>query len=58
VTKAIAPHSRGTVQFDTPVLGNTSWSATADQELEVGTRVTIKEVQGQLISVIPMPPSH
>ena len=58
VTKAIAPHSRGTVQFDTPVLGNTSWSATADQKLEVGTRVTIKEVQGQLISVIPMPLSH
>jgi membrane protein implicated in regulation of membrane protease activity len=58
VTKAIAPHKRGTVRFDTPVLGNTSWSATADQTLEVDTRVTIKEVQGQLISVIPAPRSN
>jgi membrane protein implicated in regulation of membrane protease activity len=58
VTKTIAPHKRGTVRFDTPVLGNTSWSATADQTLEVDTRVTIKEVQGQLISVIPAPRSN
>ena len=53
VTKSIAPHTRGSVRFDTPVLGNSSWSATADQDLEIGTRITIKEVQGQLISVIP-----
>jgi len=53
VTKAIAPHTRGTVRFDTPVLGNSTWSATSDLELVVGTRVTIQEVQGQLISVIP-----
>ena len=58
VTKAIAPHKRGAVRFDTPVLGNTTWSATADQTLEVDTRVTIKEVQGQLISVIPAPRSN
>ena len=57
VTKAIAPHTRGTVRFDTPVLGNTSWSATSNLELEVNTRVTIQEVQGQLISVIPAPQS-
>ena len=57
VTKAIAPHTRGTVRFDTPVLGNSSWSATSDLELEVGTRVTIHEVQGQLLSVIPAPQS-
>ena len=57
VTKAIAPHARGTVRFDTPVLGNSSWSATSDLELEVGTRVTIHEVQGQLISVILAPQS-
>ena len=53
VTTAIAPHQRGKVHFDTPVLGNSTWSATADQTLKVNTRVTIKEVQGQLISVIP-----
>ena len=58
VTEAIAPHQRGKVRFDTPVLGNSSWSATADEVLKVNTRVTIKEVQGQLISVIPAPQSN
>jgi membrane protein implicated in regulation of membrane protease activity len=53
VTKAIAPHTRGTVKFDTPVLGNSSWSATADLEIKVNTRVIIKDVKGQLISVVP-----
>ena len=53
VTQAIAPHKRGKVRFDTPVLGNSTWSATSDLNLEIGTRVTIQEVQGQLIFVIP-----
>ncbi len=51
VTKAIAPHRRGTVIFDTPVLGNTVWHATAAAELSEGTRVRIVEVNGQLIEV-------
>ncbi len=53
VTEAIAPHHRGAVRFDTPVLGNTVWRATSDMELAEGSRVSIKEVQGQLIRVIP-----
>ena len=55
VTQSIAPHKRGKVRFDTPVLGNSTWSATSDLNLEMGTRVTIQEVQGQLISVSPAP---
>ena len=51
VTEAIAPHRRGKVIFDTPVLGNTVWHATAAAELPVGTRVRIVEVNGQLIEV-------
>ena len=57
VTQAIAAHKRGKVRFDTPVLGNSTWSATSDLELKVDTRVIIQEVQGQLISVIPAAPS-
>lgn len=53
VTQTIAPHARGKVRFDTPVLGNSTWSATSDMELKINTRVIIKEVQGQLINVIP-----
>jgi len=58
VTEEIAPHKRGKVRFDTPVLGNTVWSATSEQTLDVNTRVTVQEVQGQLISVIPAASSN
>jgi len=51
VTKSIAPHSRGKVTFDTPVLGNTSWTATATQNIAKDTRVKIVEIHGQLIEV-------
>jgi len=51
VVEEIHPHSRGKVSFDTPVLGSTKWSATAEETLEVGTRIRIVEVNGQLIRV-------
>ena len=55
VTETIEAHSRGKVKFDNPVLGNTVWHASADQTLNVGERVTIEEVNGQLIKVVPVP---
>ena len=54
VTETIEVHSRGKVKFDAPVLGNTVWHASADQTLNIGERVTIKEVNGQLIKVVPV----
>lgn len=51
VTEDIKPHDRGKVDFDTPVLGNTSWHATADMDISKGSRVKIIEVNGQLIKV-------
>ncbi len=54
VTESIEAHSRGKVKFDDPVLGNTIWHASADQTLNVGDRVTINEVNGQLIKVVPV----
>jgi membrane protein implicated in regulation of membrane protease activity len=51
VTKSIAPHSRGKVTFDTPVLGNTSWTATSTQNIAKDTRIKIVEIHGQLIEV-------
>ncbi len=56
VSKEIAPHRRGTVVFDTPVLGSTSWSATASESIAEGSRVRILEVNGQLINVAPIQP--
>jgi len=51
VTETIHPHKRGKVIFDTPVLGNTEWHATANDELAEGSRIKIVEVNGQLIEV-------
>jgi len=51
VLKEILPNRRGEVVFDIPVLGNTTWVATSDEELSEGSRVEIVEVNGQLIKV-------
>jgi len=51
VIEEIHPHDRGKVIFDTPVLGNTTWHATAKKHISKDTRVKIIEVNGQLIEV-------
>ena len=54
VMESIQPYSRGKVTFDSPVLGNTSWHATAKVDIDEGTRVKIVEINGQLIQVEPI----
>ncbi len=51
VKEEIAPHHRGKVVFDTPVLGNASWYATARMRIPEGARVKIVQISGQLIEV-------
>jgi len=51
VNQEIHPYKRGKVTFDTPVLGNTTWHATATEQIEKGARVKINEINGQLIAV-------
>ena len=51
VTQEIPAHKRGKVLFDTPVLGNSSWHATAEEAIPKDTRVKITEVNGQIIEV-------
>ena len=53
VMEEIQPHSRGKVTFDTPVLGNTSWHATAKVAITKNSRIKIVEINGQLIEVEP-----
>ena len=53
VIEEIQPHSRGKVTFDTPVLGNTSWHATAKVAITKNSRIKIVEINGQLIEVEP-----
>lgn len=51
VEKEISANKRGSVRFDTPVLGNTTWFATSKESISEGSRVSIVEVKGQLIEV-------
>jgi len=51
VEKNIKINERGTVYFDTPVLGNSRWTATSKENLTPNTRVKIVEIKGQLIEV-------
>lgn len=51
VIKKIEPNGRGEVAFDTPVLGNSTLIATSDEAIDVGKRVKIVKVKGQLIEV-------
>jgi len=51
VEKEIKPNARGRVRFDSPVLGNTVWTATSKEELPLNSRVKIIEIKGQLIEV-------
>ncbi len=50
----ISPERRGRVRFDTPVLGNSSWPASASDPIPAGTRVRIVRISGQLIEVEPL----
>lgn len=54
VTEEIQPHNRGVVIFDTPVLGNTSWPATAKSIISKDSRIQIVQINGQLIEVEPI----
>jgi len=54
VIHEIKPHKRGKVTFDTPILGNTTWTATSNTNIAKNTRVKIVEVHGQLIEVTPI----
>jgi len=54
VIEDIEPFRRGKVIFDTPVLGNTSWHATAKININKKTRIQIVQINGQLIEVEPI----
>ena len=51
IEKETLPNNRGTVRFDSPVLGNTVWTATSKEKIEPNSRVKIVEIKGQLIEV-------
>ena len=51
VEEPIDANGRGKVKFNTPILGNTIWYATAKEDIPILSRVKIVKVKGQLIEV-------
>ena len=51
VEEPIDANGRGKVKFNTPILGNTIWHATAKEDIPILSRVKIVKVKGQLIEV-------
>jgi len=51
VIEDVTPQKRGKVRFEVPVLGNSVWSVTSEQNIPKGEKVKIVEVNGQLIKV-------
>ena len=51
VEEPIEANGRGKVKFNTPILGNTIWYATAKEDIPLLANVRIVNVKGQLIEV-------
>ena len=51
VIEPIRANERGKVRFNTPILGNTVWVATAKEDIDVSSKVKIVNVIGQIIEV-------
>jgi membrane protein implicated in regulation of membrane protease activity len=46
VTREIKPFQKGAVQFQKPIMGDDKWEALADNEIAVGERVELVDVEG------------
>jgi membrane protein implicated in regulation of membrane protease activity len=51
VIEPIKANERGRVRFNSPILGNTIWIATAKEDIEVSSKVKIINIIGQIIEV-------
>jgi len=51
VTRDIRPFEKGQIRFQKPVLGDESWEALADEEIRMGERVRVLDVEGNTLKV-------
>lgn len=54
IVARVAPFRAGKVRFQKPVIGSEVWDCTAEQELDVGTRVRVARVEGNKVQVEPV----
>lgn len=51
VTRDIRPYEKGQIRFQKPILGDDVWESVADEEIRVGERVRVLEVEGNTLKV-------
>jgi inner membrane protein len=51
VTREIRPHGTGEVRFQKPLLGADVWESMADEEIRMGERVRVLDVEGNILKV-------
>lgn len=51
VTRDIRPYEKGQVRFQKPILGDEVWESVAEEEIRVGERVRVLEVEGNTLKV-------
>jgi inner membrane protein len=51
ITREIRPFEKGQIRFQKPVLGDDVWDAIADEEIRIGERVKVLDVEGNLLKV-------
>lgn len=51
VTRDIRPYEKGQIRFQKPILGDEVWESVSDEEIRIGERVRVLEVEGNTLKV-------
>lgn len=51
VTQGIRPYEKGQIRLQKPILGEDVWASVADEEIKVGERVRVLDVEGNTLKV-------
>jgi membrane protein implicated in regulation of membrane protease activity len=51
VTRDIRPFERGQIRLQKPVLGYETWDALSEEEIRIGERVRVLDVEGNTLKV-------
>ena len=51
VTQSIRPYEKGQIRLQKPILGEDVWTSVADEEIKIGERVRVLDVEGNTLKV-------
>ena len=51
ITRDIRPYEKGLIRFQKPIFGDDTWECMADEEIKVGERARVLDVEGNFLKV-------